>query len=134
MTEDKSSWDSLYKEYAASLDTWKKAFDSFQKASADVQTKFNDVMQKAAQESSADTMKLFGQNWQKSLEESSMNSFKEFNLLWQKAMEQSTSSAYQDLGKSWQNSLFESGLQQTKAYGELMSKFGETWNNMWPKK
>jgi len=25
-------------------------------------------------------------------------------------------------------------MEQMKAYGDMMSKFSETWNNMWPQK
>ncbi len=33
---------------------------------------------------------------------------------------------------SWQKSLGTSGLDQMNAYGEMMMKFADTWNSMWP--
>jgi len=29
--------------------------------------------------------------------------------------------------------LSSSGLEQMRAYGEMMKKFTETWNSMWPR-
>ena len=39
---------------------------------------------------------------------------------------------YFESGSS-KKTLSSSGLEQMNAYGEMMKKFAETWNSMWPK-
>ena len=113
--QDKNNeWDSLWQEYTKSLDNWKTVYEQIQKASSDMQEKFNQVWDKATVESSNETMKLFTENWQKSMADAGMNSFKEFT-------------------ENWQKTLSSSGLEQMNAYGEMMKKFAETWSSMWPK-
>ncbi len=113
--QDKSNeWDSLWQEYTKSLDAWKSLFEQMQNASNDMQAKFNQVWDKATVESSAETMKLFGENWQKALNDSNADVFKQF-------------------AENWQKTLSSSGLEQMNAYGEMMKKFAETWNSMWPR-
>lgn len=80
--EKNNEWDSLWGEYTKSLESWKSLFEQIQNASNDMQTKFNDVWEKATVESSAETIKLFGENWQKSMNEVGMNSFKGFSENW----------------------------------------------------
>ena len=95
-TDSKNNeWDSLWGEYSKSLENWKSIFEQIQNASNDMQTKFNQVWEKASAESSPETIKDFTENWQKALSSS--------------------------------------GLEQMNAYGEMMKKFAETWNSMWPK-
>ena len=113
--QDKSNeWDSLWQEYTKSLDAWKSLFEQMQNASNDMQAKFNQVWEKATTESSAETMKSFGENWQKALNDSNASVFKQF-------------------AENWQKTLSSSGLEQMNAYGEMMKKFAETWNTMWPR-
>ena len=57
---------------------WKSIFEQIQNASNEMQTKFNQVWEKASDESSPETMKLFGENWQKSMTDAGMKSFKDF--------------------------------------------------------
>ena len=84
-----NEWDSLWAEYTKSLETWKSLFEQIQKASNEMQLKFNDVWDKATVESSSDTIKLFGENWQKALNDSNTASFKQFTENWQKALSSS---------------------------------------------
>ena len=128
-----NEWDSLWQEYTKSLENWKSLFEQIQTASNDMQTKFNEVWEKATVESSAETMKLFGENWQKAMNEVGMNSFKEFNENWQKSLNDSGIIAFKQLAENWQKTFSSSGLEQMNAYGEMMKKFAETWNSMWPK-
>ena len=93
----------------------------------------DEVWEKAAKESSVDTMKLFGENWQKSLSDAGMKSFKEFGEAWQKSLNESNASTFKQFAENWQKTLNSSGMEHMKAYGEMMKKFAETWNNMWPK-
>ena len=109
-----NEWDSLWGEYSKSLENWKTIFDQFQNANNDMQTKFNSVWKKAGAESSTKTMRDFTEKWQKSMSDAGITSFKEFTDNWQKA-------------------LSSSGMEQMNAYGEMMKKFSETWNSMWPK-
>jgi hypothetical protein len=109
-----NEWDSLWGEYSKSLETWKSLFEQFQNASNDMQTKFNKVWEKANSESSTETIKDFTENWQKSMNNANASVFKQFTDNWQKTMDFS-------------------GLEQMNAYGEMMKKFAETWNSMWPK-
>jgi len=108
------SWDSLWTEYTDLLKKWTQTFESLQKISSDVQTKYNDVMRKAVNESSEQTLKEFYQNWQKSMNDDAVSAFKEY-------------------GKNWQKVSSESGMEQLKAYGELMDTFAQTWQKMWRK-
>jgi translation initiation factor 2 alpha subunit (eIF-2alpha) len=108
------NWDSLWSEYTNLLKKWTQTFESLQKISSDIQTKYNDVMQKAINESSEKTLKEFYQNWQKSMNDNAVNAFKEF-------------------GKNWEKVTSESGMEQLKAYGELMDTFAQTWQKMWRK-
>jgi len=107
-------WDSLWEEYTKSLENWKSLFDQIQSSNNEMQEKFNKVWEKAAGESSNDTLKLFGENWQKALNDTNASTFKQFI-------------------ENWHKSLSTSGLEQMNTYGEMMKKFTETWNSMWPK-
>ena len=131
--EKNNEWDSLWQEYTKSLESWKSLFEQIQNASNDMQTKFNDVWEKATVESSAETIKLFGENWQKSMNEVGMNSFKGFSENWQKALNDTNASVFKQFAENWQKTLSSSGLEQMNAYGEMMKKFAETWTSMWPK-
>ena len=114
-TDSKNNeWDSLWGEYSKSLENWKSLFEQIQNASNDMQTKFNQVWEKASTESSPETIKDFTENWQKSMTDVNTSAFKQF-------------------ADNWQKALSSSGLEQMNAYGEMMKKFAETWNIMWPK-
>ena len=130
--EKNNEWDSLWQEYTKSLESWKSLFEQIQNASNDMQTKFNDVWEKATVESSAETIKLFGENWQKPMNEAGMNSFKGFSENWQKALNDTNASVFKQFAENWQKTLSSSGLEQMNAYGEMMKKFAETWTSMWP--
>ena len=130
--EKNNEWDSLWQEYTKSLESWKSLFEQIQNASNDMQTKFNDVWEKATVESSAETIKLFGENWQKSMNEVGMNSFKGFSENWQKSLNDTNASVFKQFAENWQKTLSSSGLEQMNAYGEMMKKFAETWTSMWP--
>ena len=128
-----NEWDSLWGEYSKSLETWKSMFEQFQNASNDMQTKFNQVWEKASSESSAETLKDFTENWQKSMSNAGITSFKDFTENWQKYMNDVNGSSFKQFTDNWQKTLSSSGLEQMNAYGEMMKKFAETWNSMWPK-
>lgn len=133
-SEEKSNqWDSLWQEYSKSLENWKIVFEQIQNATNEMQTKFNEVWEKAINESSVDTMKVFGENWQKSLSDAGMKSFKEFGEAWQKSLNDANVSTFKQVAENWQHTLNSSGMENMKAYGEMMKKFAETWNAMWPK-
>ena len=108
--EKNNEWDSLWQEYTKSLESWKSLFEQIQNASNDMQTKFNDVWEKATAESSAETIKLFGENWQKSMNEVGMNSFKVFSEYWQKALIDTNASVFTQFAEYWQKTLSSSGL------------------------
>ena len=133
-TDSKNNeWDSLWGEYSKSLENSKSLFEQIQNASNDMQTKFNQVWEKASAESSPETIKDFTENWQKSMTDAGMNSFKDFTENWQKSMTDVNTSAFKQFADNWQKALSSSGLEQMNAYGEMMKKFAETWNIMWPK-
>ena len=133
-TDSKNNeWDSLWGEYSKSLENWKSLFEQIQNASNDMQTKFNQVWEKASTESSPETIKDFTENWQKSMTDAGMNSFKDFTENWQKSMTDVNTSAFKQFADNWQKALSSSGFEQMNAYGEMMKKFAETWNIMWPK-
>ncbi len=62
-----------------------------------------------------------------------MKSFKDFTENWQKSMTDANASVFKQFTENWQKALSSSGLEQMNAYGEMMKKFAETWNSMWPK-
>lgn len=109
------------------------SFGQIQNASNDMQTKFNQVWEKASAESSPETIKDFTENWQKSMTSVGIKSFKDFTDNWQKFMTDSNVSVFKQFADNWQRTLSSSGLEQMNAYGEMMKKFAETWNSMWPK-
>ena len=49
--EKNNEWDSLWQEYTKSLENWKSLFEQIQTASNEMQSKFNDVWEKASIES-----------------------------------------------------------------------------------
>ena len=107
-------WDKIWVEYNKSLKGWMQAFEALQKASNDIQSKYNEVMTKALKESSEKTMNQFTENWQKGMSKAGLDTFKQF-------------------GDNWQNVMNQSGMEQLKSYGEMMNKFAETWQKMWRK-
>ena len=136
MSENKmpqNEWENLWQEYTKVLEKWREVFDAFQKATAEMQKKYNEVMEKAANNSSKDTMKLFGENWLKSMSQSGTDTFKQFSDYWEKAMNEYSSSAFKQFSENWQNSISQSGMESFKSYEEMVNKFAETWKNMWPK-
>ena len=133
-TDSKNNeWDSLWGEYLKSLENWKSLFEQIQNASNDMQTKFNQVWEKASAESSPETIKDFTENLQKSMTDAGMKSFRDFTENWQKSMTDVNASSFDQFTKNWQKALSSSGLEQMNAYGEMMKKFAETWSSMWPK-
>ncbi len=126
--DNNAQWDSLWQEYSKSLENWKTLFEQMQKASAEMQSKFNEVWEKATAESSNDTLKSFGENWQRAMTETNMRAFEG----WQKGLGDTGKSSFAQFADSWQKSLGTSGLDQMNAYGEMMMKFADTWNSMWP--
>ncbi|NDB32792.1 MAG: hypothetical protein EB150_08110 [Nitrososphaeria archaeon] len=108
------SWDKLWDEYSVLLKKWAQNFETLQKTSSEVQTKYNEVMLKASSESSEKTIKEFQKNWQKAMNDAALDAFKQFD-------------------KNWQNISNQSGVDQLKAYGELMDSFAKTWQKMWQK-
>jgi uncharacterized protein with von Willebrand factor type A (vWA) domain len=128
-----NEWDSLWGEYSKSLENWKVMFEQFQNASNEMQTKFNQVWEKAGAESSTKTMKEFTEKWQKSMSDAGITSFKEFTENWQKSISDANASAFKQFADNWQKDLSSSGMEQMIAYGEMMKKFADTWNSMWPK-
>lgn len=126
-------WVQLWKEYSKSLENWNSVVDNAKNASQDMQKKFLTVMEKAAKESSAETIRQFGENWQKAMNDAGLKSVQEFNQYWQKAMGQ-PGMEFQEFAVSWQKAISDQGLMQMKAYGDMMGKFAETWNSMWPQK
>jgi hypothetical protein len=67
------------------------------------------------------------------MSQSGVDTFKQFSDNWEKAMNEYTSNAFKQFGESWQKAMSQSGMESFKSYGEMMSKFAETWKNMWPK-
>ena len=133
-TDSKNNeWDSLCGEYSKSLENCKSIFEQIQNASNDMHTKFNQVWEKASAESSPETIKDFTELWQKSMTNAGMKSFKDFTENWQKSMTDANASVFKDFTENWQKTLSSSGLEQMNAYGDMMKKFAETWNTMWPK-
>ena len=126
-------WNMLWTEYTKSLDNWKNIYEQSQRASADMQARFNEVWEKATTDTSADTMKLFAENWQRAMSEAGIKSFKEFSDGWQKALSEAGSGGFAQFAQNWQKTLGSTGLEQMNAYGEMLKKFAETWNSMWPK-
>jgi phage shock protein A len=108
------NWDKLWNEYTTALEKWRVSFQSLQKTSSEVQTKYNEVMEKALHESSQSTMNQFLDSWKNAMNKSGLNALKQF-------------------GENWQKSMDQSGMGQLKTYGEMMTKFAETWEKMWRK-
>jgi predicted hydrocarbon binding protein len=107
-------WDSLWEEYTELLRKWMQTFESLQKVSSQIQSKYNEVMLKAANESSENTLKEFHENWQKSMSDAALSAFKEF-------------------GENWQKITNQYGMEQLKAYSDIMNSFAQTWQKMWRK-
>jgi hypothetical protein len=131
---ENNDWGSLWDNFNKSLENWKEIMESFQKASLQMQEQYN-IVEKATQESSVDTMKQFGENWLKALTDTGFFSFKDFNEQWKKAVDSYDVKSFQEFGQNWQKMMTNDiGIQQMKAYGDMMKKFAETWNTMWPQK
>lgn len=108
------NWDSLWGEYSTLLKKWAQNFEALKKTSSEVQSKYNEVLLKAASESSQKTLEEFHKNWQKAMNDAALEAFNQFD-------------------KNWQNITNQSGIDQLKAYGELMDSFSKTWQKMWQK-
>jgi len=109
-----SDWDKMWFDYNKSLKAWLGAFESLQRATDDVQSKYRETMAKAMKTSSDKTMNQFIENWKKSMSEAGIEAYKQF-------------------GDDWQKVLSQSSMYQVKTYGEAMNKFAETWQKMWKK-
>ena len=107
-------WTKLWNEYTEALEKWRVSFQSVQKAGNEVQTKYQEVMEKALRESSENSMSQFLDNWKNAMNKSGLNAFKEF-------------------GENWQKSLNQPGMDHLKTYGDMMTAFAETWEKMWRK-
>jgi type II secretory pathway component PulM len=114
MAKDNSAqdWDTLWTDYNKSLKRWLQAFESLQKASSEVQAKYNEVMTKALGGSSQNTVSQFMENWQNAMSQAGVNALKQF-------------------GENWQTMISQSSFDQLKTYGEMMNKFAETWAKMY---
>ncbi len=114
MAKESSSqdWDQLWTEYNKSLKAWLQAFESLQKASSEVQEKYNAAMTKALGGSSQNTINQFMENWKNAMSQGGINALKQF-------------------GENWQTMTSQSGFDQLRTYGEMMSKFSETWGKMY---
>ena len=132
-TKPTTDWDKLWQEYTNVLEKWKEVFQTFQNTTLEMQKKYSEVMEQAATTSSKDTMKQFGENWQKSLNQAGNDTFKQFSANWENAMNEYTSNAFKQFSENWQNTLNQSGMESFKSYGDMMSKFADTWKNMWQK-
>ena len=71
-------WDQLWIRYNNSLKTWREVFESLQKATNDVQSKYAEILTKALEDSTGKTMSQFVENWQKSMIDAGMSTFKQF--------------------------------------------------------
>ena len=71
-------WGQLWVKYNKSLKTWMEAFESLQRATNDVQSKYNEAMAKVLKDSNDKTLSQFIENWQKSMIDAGMNTFKQF--------------------------------------------------------
>ena len=70
-------WERLWMEYNKSLKSWTEAFESLQRASIEVQTKYNKAMVKALKDSNNKSMSQFIENWQKSVAGEGIAAFKQ---------------------------------------------------------
>jgi hypothetical protein len=113
-TAKSKNWDSMWTEYSNLLKKWAQNFEALKKTSGEIQSKYNEVMLKAANESSEKTIKEFHENWQKAMNNAALEAFKQFD-------------------RNWENVTNQAGMDQLKAYGELMNSFAKTWQKMWQK-
>lgn len=132
-TSSTKEWYMLWNEYTKSLENWKKMYEQAQAASSDMQSRFNEVWEKASADTSADTMKIFAENWQKAMSDAGIRSFKEFSEGWQKALSESGSGGFAQFAGNWQKALGTASLEQMNAYGEMLKRFADTWDAMWPR-
>ena len=107
-------WEKFWNEYNKALKTWMDSFESLKDATTNVQSKCNDVMEKAIKDSSDKTLSQFIETWQKSMSDEGIKAFQQY-------------------GDNWQKIFSHSGIEQVKNFGELMNKFAETWIKMWNK-
>ena len=115
MSKDNPStdWDKLWFDYNKSLKIWMGDYAALQRSANEVQAKYTEVMAKAVKLSSSEIMDKFTENWKKAIIETGVKAFKPDD--------------------NWLNSFNQSGMEQIKTYGEMMSKFAETWQKMWNK-
>lgn len=127
-------WEQIWQQYVKSLESWKEMFVLLQKASEELQDSFNKVWEKAADGTSPETFKNFGDVWQEAMKQIENNPFQQFSEKWQNAMSSATAESFKQFSEMWQKNLSESGMNQLQLYGDMMKKFAETWNAMWPQK
>ena len=108
-----TDWDKLWFDYNKSLKAWMGDYAALQRSAGEVQAKYTEVMTKAIKLSSSEIMEKFTENWKKAIVETGVKAFKPDD--------------------NWLNSFNQSGMEQIKSYGEMMSKFAETWQKMWIK-
>lgn len=115
MSKDSAStdWDKLWFDYNKSLKAWMGDYAALQRSASEVQAKYAEVMAEAVKLSSSEILGKFTENWKKAIMETGVKTFKPDD--------------------NWLNSFNQSGMEQIKSYGEMMSKFAEIWQKMWNK-
>jgi hypothetical protein len=112
MSKENSStdWDKLWFDYNKTLKAWMGDYAALQRSSHEVQSKYAEVMAKAIKLSSSEILDKFTDNWKKAIMETGVKAFKPDD--------------------NWLNAFNQAGMEQIKLYGEMMSKFSETWQKM----
>ena len=113
MSNDSPStvWDKLWFDYNKSLKVWMGDYAALQRSANEVQAKYAEVMAQAIKLSNSEIMDKFTQNWKNAIMETGIKAFQP--------------------NDDWLNSFNMSGMEHIKSYGEMMSKFAETWQKMW---
>ena len=108
-----TDWEKLWFYYNKTLKAWMGDYASLQRSSSEVQAKYAEVMAKAIKLSNSEILDKFTENWKNAIKETGVESFKPDD--------------------NWLTSFNKAGMEQIKLYGEMMSKFSETWQKMWNK-
>jgi hypothetical protein len=78
--EDPSpEWERLWKEFNTSLKTWNESFEYLQKATNDVQSRYNEAITKTWKDSNDKTVSQFIETWQKYMGDTGMKTFEQFS-------------------------------------------------------
>jgi len=70
-------WDKLWMEFNKSLKTWNEAFESLQRITNDVQSKYNEAIAKTLKDSNDKIMSRFIESWKKSMSDAGISAFKQ---------------------------------------------------------